>query len=162
MANHRANVENIANIVEYIRNVDPEQFANIRDEVFEVFKEMEIDFEEIMDQDSDEDMLSDDTGYASDLSEDNIDRREKFVLSPEIHALNDRTRHCATHCYYITGGALVCASCMTRLADINVGGMYLVRKHEIDYIDALGGFCSNCKVPMYIIISCNMCPICTQ
>ena len=91
MANHRANVENIANVVEYIRNVDPEQFANIRDEVLEVFKEMEIDFEEIMDQDSDEDVLSDDTGYASDLSEDNIDRREKFVLSSEIYALNDRT-----------------------------------------------------------------------
>jgi len=37
MANHRANVENIANVFEYIRN--PEQFANIRDEVFEVFEE---------------------------------------------------------------------------------------------------------------------------
>jgi len=34
--------------------VDPEQFANIRDEVFE---EMEVDFEEIIDQDSDEEML---------------------------------------------------------------------------------------------------------
>ena len=28
MANHHTNVENIANIVEYIRNMDPEQFAN--------------------------------------------------------------------------------------------------------------------------------------
>ena len=44
------NVENTANIVsdEYIRNMDPEQFANIRDEIFEVL-EME-DFENIMDQ----------------------------------------------------------------------------------------------------------------
>ena len=40
MANHRANV------VEYIRNVDPEQFANIRDEVFEVLEE--VDFEWIL------------------------------------------------------------------------------------------------------------------
>ena len=40
------NVENIANILEYIRNVDPEQFANIRDEVFEVL-EMEVNFENI-------------------------------------------------------------------------------------------------------------------
>jgi len=54
MANHHANVENIANVVEYIRNVDPEQFTKIRDKVFEVFEEM--------DQDSDEEMLSDDTG----------------------------------------------------------------------------------------------------
>jgi len=36
------NVENIANVVEYIRNMDPEQFANIRDEVFEMFEEMEV------------------------------------------------------------------------------------------------------------------------
>ena len=46
--------------------MDPEQFANNKDEVFEVFKEMEIDFEKIMDQDSY--MLSDDTGYVSDMS----------------------------------------------------------------------------------------------
>jgi len=35
--------------------MDPEQFMNIRDE------EIEVDFEEIMDQDSDEEMLSNDT-----------------------------------------------------------------------------------------------------
>jgi len=58
------NVENITNIAEYIRNMDPEQFANIRDEVFE---EMEVDFENIMDQElSNEEMLSDDNGCASD------------------------------------------------------------------------------------------------
>ena len=34
------------------------QFANIRDEVFE---EMEVDFEEIMDKESDEEVLADDT-----------------------------------------------------------------------------------------------------
>jgi len=65
MANHRANIENIANVVEYIKNVDPEQFAN-RDEVFE---EMEVDLhiinKEIMDQDSDKEMLFDDTDYTS-------------------------------------------------------------------------------------------------
>jgi len=33
------NIANIANVAEYIRNVNPEQFANIRDEVFEVFEE---------------------------------------------------------------------------------------------------------------------------
>ena len=60
------NVENIANVAEYIRNVDSEQFENIRDEVFE---EMEVDFENIMDQESsDEEMLSDDSGCASDIA----------------------------------------------------------------------------------------------
>jgi len=55
--------------------------ANIRDEVFD---EME-DFENIMDQESsDEEMLSDDSGYASNMSEYEINRVEKFVSAPEI------------------------------------------------------------------------------
>ena len=59
--------------------MDPEQFANIRDEVFDVL-EMEVDYENIMDQESsDEEMLSDDNGCASDMSEYEIDRVEKFV-----------------------------------------------------------------------------------
>ena len=41
-ANHRANITDI------VGNMDSEQFAN-RDEVFKVFEEMEVDFEEIMD-----------------------------------------------------------------------------------------------------------------
>ena len=48
------NIENTANVAEYIRNVNPEQFTNIRDEVFEVLEEMEGDFENIMDQESSE------------------------------------------------------------------------------------------------------------
>ena len=71
MANYRASVEDIANVVEYVRNVDPEQFAIIRDKVFKVLEEATIVFEEIMDQDFDEEeeVLSDDTDYFSDLSE---------------------------------------------------------------------------------------------
>jgi len=43
------------------------------------------DFENIMDQESsDEEMLSDDSGYASDMSEYEINRVEKFVSAPEI------------------------------------------------------------------------------
>jgi len=52
---------------------------------------MEIDFEEIIDQHSDEEMLSDNTGYVSDMSKYEIDRVEKFVLAPEIRMLNART-----------------------------------------------------------------------
>ena len=81
--------------------------ANIRDEMFEVFDEMEIDFENIMDQkSSDEEMLSDDSGCASDMSEYEMDRIEKFVSSPEIRMLNTRTKHCVIHNYYTTGNAL--------------------------------------------------------
>ena len=37
--------------------MDSEQFANIKNEVFEVFEEMEVDFEEIMDQNSDKEVI---------------------------------------------------------------------------------------------------------
>jgi len=44
-------------------------------------------------------MLSDDTSYASDMSEYEIDRVEKFVLAPEIRMLNARTKRCMIHNY---------------------------------------------------------------
>ena len=106
---------------------------------------------EIMDQDSDEEVLSDDTGYVSNLSEHNADHSEKFVPSPEIRALNSHTKHCMIQCYYTTGDALnVCATCMIRLTD--VVGMYLVRKHDINYIDALDGrsCTAECQCTLYV------------
>jgi len=43
---------------------------------------------------------------------------------------------------------------MIRLADTE--GMYLVRKHDIDYIEALGDrSCTNCIVPLYTVFTCN-------
>ncbi|KAG5323720.1 GVQW3 protein, partial [Pseudoatta argentina] len=76
----------------------------------------EVDFEEIMDQeiDSDKEILSDDSGYASDLSEHDTDYAERFVPCLEI-------------------------PCMISLANTDIVGMYLVRKHDIGYIDALSG-----------------------
>ncbi|EGI59878.1 hypothetical protein G5I_11949 [Acromyrmex echinatior] len=85
------NIEDKVDVAEYIRNVDEEQFANIRDEVFD---EVEVDFENIMDQElSDEEILSDDSECDSDMSEFEMDRVEKFVSSPEIRTLNARTKH---------------------------------------------------------------------
>ena len=59
-----------------------------------------------MDQESDEGMLSDDSGCASDMSEYEMDRVEKFMSSPEIRTLNARTKHCVIHNYYTTGDSL--------------------------------------------------------
>ncbi|KYN42708.1 hypothetical protein ALC56_02867 [Trachymyrmex septentrionalis] len=82
-----------------------------------------------MDQDSDEKVLSDDIGYASDLSEHNTDHAEKFVPSPEIRALNGRTKHCMIQCYYTTGGILnVCATCMIHLADTDCRNVSLLER----------------------------------
>ena len=74
-------VENIRNVEDMDVEFEKIENANIRDEVFD---EME-DFENIMDQESsDEEMLSDDSGYASNMSEYEINRVEKFVSAPEI------------------------------------------------------------------------------
>jgi len=51
----------------------------------EMFEGIEVDFEEIMNH---EEVLSDDTGCASDSSEHDTDHAEKFVPSSEIRALN--------------------------------------------------------------------------
>ena len=154
----------ITNVAKYIRNVDSEQFVNIRDEIFEVL-EME-DFENIMDQESsdEEEMLSDDSGCASDMSEYEIDRVEKFVQLSEIRMLNARTKHCVIYNYYTTGGALtVCTACMIRIGDINDVGMYHIREREIGSFGRLDGkSCTNCRESLNSIFSCNMCPLCTH
>jgi len=80
MADHYANVENIVNVVKYIRNVDSDSSRILE---MKCSEEMKIDFDKIMNQDFDEEVLSDDTGYASDMRYD-MDHVEKFVLSPEI------------------------------------------------------------------------------
>ncbi|KYN17047.1 hypothetical protein ALC57_10683 [Trachymyrmex cornetzi] len=86
---------------------------------------LEVDFEEIMDQDSDEEsVLSNDTGFASDASEYEIDLEEKCIPAAEIRTLNDRTRYCMIQSYYTTGGPLtVCAACIVLLANIDTVGM---------------------------------------
>ncbi|EGI70784.1 hypothetical protein G5I_00414, partial [Acromyrmex echinatior] len=86
-----------------------------------------------MDQeiDSDEEILSDDAGYASDLSEHETDYVERFVPSLEIRALNGRTKHCIIHYYYTTDGALsICAACMIRLADTDIAGIQVATPVE--------------------------------
>ncbi|KYN26658.1 hypothetical protein ALC57_03967 [Trachymyrmex cornetzi] len=93
-----------------------------------------------MDQDSsdEESVLSDDTGFASDASEYETDIEEKFIPAAEIHALNDRTKYCMIQSCYTTGGPLtVCAACMVLLANIDTVGMHYIKKHSINYIDAL-------------------------
>ena len=55
------------------------------------------------------------------VNEYEINRVEKFVLTPEIRTLNARTKHCVIHDYYTTSGTLIV--CMIRIADINDIGM---------------------------------------
>ncbi|KYN21737.1 hypothetical protein ALC57_05888 [Trachymyrmex cornetzi] len=91
--------ENIGNgedmndvVFENIRNMNAEQLN-------ELFNEMDVDFENILDQESsdEESILSDDVGFTSDASEYETDIEEKFIPAAEIRALNDRTKYCMIH-----------------------------------------------------------------
>jgi len=69
-----------------------------------------------MDQESsdeEEEMLSDDSGCASNMSEYEIDRVEKFVQPSEIRTLNARTKHCDLQLLY-NGW---CFNCMHSMHD---------------------------------------------
>jgi len=48
---------------------------------------MEVNFENMMDQESSDEEMLPDSGCASEMSEYEIDRVEKFVLAPEIRML---------------------------------------------------------------------------
>jgi len=111
--------------------------------------EMEVDFENIMDESSDKEMLSDDSGCASDMSDYEIDRVEKFVQPSKIRTLNARTKHCVIYNYYTTGDALtVYTACMIHIGDINDVGMYHVKEQEISSFGRLDGkSCTNCRKP---------------
>jgi len=47
-------------------------------------------------------------------------------------------KQCAIYFYYSTDGALaVYALCMISLSDVRIGQMYAIRKHIIEYHDAM-------------------------
>jgi len=147
--------------------MNDEDLMNI---VNEVFEEIEVDdiIEEMDGEDhplSDEDHpLSDDSDCISDCSDSFTKINKKIVDNSQIIALNRHMKQCAIYFYYSTGGALaVCASCMISLAELHIGQMYAIRKHVTECHDAIdGSFCSSCRNPLFLILPCNMCPICTQ
>ena len=127
------NVQNIndVNIVD-IENVELENNSDASREIDEVFENAGANVDNVMSDEDDESVMSDDFGCISDDSEDLTDRVERTVPRSELHALNRRTRHCAIYFYYSTGSAIdVCASCMVRLSDMYLSSMIVVREHLI-------------------------------
>jgi len=140
---------------------------NIVNEEMEEMDDIIEEIEEIGDEsdESDEDhVLSADSDYISDCSDDLTEISRKVVRNSQLNALNEGTKHCAIYFYYSTGSALaVCASCMIELVGVDLGEMYPTRRHVIDTHEAIDGrYCSNCRNPLFLIFPCNMCPMCTQ
>jgi hypothetical protein len=121
------------------------------------------DFIDIADEESDEEsVLSDDSACISDCSENLVDLVERVVPFSELHALNLNTRHCLIQFYYYSiEEPGICASCMIRLLGNEMGVLHAVRHHETGFLGALNGqYCSQCAMPMFTYIPCNMCSIC--
>ena len=166
------NVANIDDDVEFVQRVDP--VANMNDVAERVRRMDPVDFENIMDDDDidfeieEERALSDDSGHNSDLNDedDPTDVYMKFVPREEILALNDFTKHCKIECYYTNVGALiVCAECMIRPTNVDLGlPLYVIKRHTTDAIDNLigGRLCDNCRKLIGVILPCNICPECTK
>lgn len=119
-----------------------------------------INFEAIIDESSDEEhALSDDSNYISDCS--NTDFDDNVVENEQLRAQNQR-KICAIHFYYSTGGALaLCASCMDTFRD-DIGLIYEIRRHKVTSPDEVDmRWCSSCQILLHIIMSRNMCYVCT-
>lgn len=117
------------------------------------------DEEEMSDSDA---ILSEDSCYDSDIDERYIEIKCRVLNRAEINTLDTLKKMCAIHFYYIGEHVKFCSVCI-----VNVGGLFshlhAIRKHETDlYIHLDSTFCSNCKNPLFQIIPCNLCPICTK
>jgi len=139
---------------------------NLMNIVNEIFEEIGVDdiIEEMGDKSDEDHPLSDDSDCISDCSDNLTNINKKIIDNSQINALNGHTKQCAIYFYYSTGGVLVvCASCMVNLVVLHIGQMYAIRKHVTEYHDAIdGSFCSCCRNPLFLILLCNMCSICTQ
>ena len=128
--------------------------------VNEALEDAAINFEDLIDEESDEEsLLSDDS--ACDCSESVNDIVQRAVPFPEIHRLNLHTEHCLIEFYYYSVEHIgVCASCMIRLFHNEIE-VIAVRNHETASLGALNGqYCSNCAMPLFTCMPTNMCPIC--
>lgn len=119
---------------------------------------------DVVEESSDEDhILSEDSDYESDCSDDFTEISWRILNSAEINTLNDVKNMCCIYFYYQTGrNDKFCTSCFLRLTDM-FSRIRAVREHSTDmYSVILGQFCSECGTSLHQITLCNLCPICAR
>jgi len=115
--------------------------------------------EEMSDEDE---VLSDDSCYDSDIEEDVVEEVHRVLNQAEVNTLDSLKKMCGIYFYYAGDSAKFCSSCIVRISGL-FSRLCAVRKHDINpYILIDGLFCSECRYPLYQIMPCNLCPICTQ
>jgi len=140
---------------------------NLIEEVIADEEVVDVNFENLMDVSSDDDsaVLSNDSDYDSDLSDlsDITDTVERSLSRVEINSLNEFVKVCSISFYYETENTTkFCEPCFFRIAGL-FSRIRAVRVHETNtYPLILGRFCNECRNPLYQILPCNLCPICTH
>ena len=124
--------------------------------------EVEVNEEEEEEMDDDDDaILSDDSCYDSERPEDIPEEIFRVLNQAEVNTLNPLKKMCCTYFYYTPGNAKFCALCIVRISGL-FSWLYAVRKHDTrPYLHIDGVFCSECRDPLFQIMPCNLCPICT-
>ena len=135
------------------------ELADEEMEIDDANEEMEVD--EMSDED---DVLSNDTAIDSDIDDDDIvEIKYRDLTQNEVNTLDDLKKMCCIYFYYTGTCAKFCAKCMLQLSGL-FSRLRAVRKHVTEQYILIDKhfFCSNCRNPLYQIMPCNLCPICTK
>ncbi|KYQ52675.1 hypothetical protein ALC60_08207 [Trachymyrmex zeteki] len=139
-------------------------FVPHEDEVMD--EEINDQHEEMSDQEmSNEDhALSSDSCFDSDMDFDDDSTQVIYrdLNRAQVNAIHTMRKMCCIEFYYTEGQGRYCSSCIVVIRD-QFANLRAIRNHDTAIYVMLGEHsCSECRVPLYQIIPCNMCPICTQ
>lgn len=119
--------------------------------------EIEVNEEEEMDDDA---ILSEDSCYDTDRSD--TEEIVRVLNQAEVNTLNPLKKMCCIYFYFTSGHAKFCVSCMVRISGL-FSMLYADIKHDTRlYVLMDGLFCSSCGDPLFLIMPCNLCPVCTH
>ena len=128
------------------------------EEVEDANEEMEID--EMSDED---DVLSNDSGVNNDIDDDDVvEIKYRDLKQNEVNTLDTLKKMCCIYFYYTGTHAKFGAECILRISGL-FSRLRAIRKHVTEQFVLIDGIsCSNCHKPLYQVIQCNLCPICTK
>lgn len=136
-------------------------------------EEMEIEDEneiEIMDNSEEEEdfdhILSDDSCYESDSDLETFDEKiHQDFKQAEINTFDNLKKMCVVYSYFLEKDYIIhkyCTECVIKMS-AEFEGLRAVRKHKIrQFTDIRGKYCAECRNPLFQIIPCNLCYICTN
>ncbi|EZA56767.1 hypothetical protein X777_03232 [Ooceraea biroi] len=115
-----------------------------------------------MDSEEEEEVLLDDSNYHSD-AEGHVETYDRIVPNPELLSMVPNTvMYCIQFFYMARDSVVLCSPCLIRVIGTDLTYVRTILRHQTNAQSELfGRTCHNCRLPVYIIVACNMCPMCT-